>query len=147
MHVMPIANVSRSGIKFRMWLERLVTWLKKEGNDKDCPAFCDVDGYMLTTSSLEAIMHPIMESMQGMTKFAETIPVGLEVSEWFRMERSLRRGAENDALDNGTSKTTIELIVGKGETDILRENINRPNANASSGPTKNVSWVDVVKGK
>ena len=110
MHVMPIANTSKSGIKFRMWLERLVTWLKEEGNVSNCPAFCDEEGYMLTSANLEAIMHPILKSMQSMRLFEESIPVGLDVTQWFRMERSLRRGAENDAIDNGTSKTTIELI-------------------------------------
>ena len=110
MHVMPIANTSKSGIKFRMWLERLVSWLKEEGNTSNCPAFCDEEGYMLTSASLEAVMHPILEEMQGMRRFEESIPVGLDVRQWFRMERSLRRGAENDAIDNGTGNTTIELI-------------------------------------
>ena len=110
MHVMPIANVSKSGIRFRMWLERLVVWLRKEGNTTDCPAFCDEEGYMLTAPSLEAIMHPFLEEMQSKSVHAEQIPVGLDVREWIRMARSLRRGAENDAIENDTSKTTIELI-------------------------------------
>ena len=46
-----------------------------------------------------------------------------------------------------TEQTLAQERVGKGEIDILRENINRPNANASDSPTKNVSWADVVKGK
>ena len=65
---------------------------------------------MLTSASLEAVMHPILKEMQGLAKFEESIPVGLDVTQWFRMERSLRRGAESDAIDRGTSKTTIELI-------------------------------------
>ena len=46
-----------------------------------------------------------------------------------------------------TEQTLAQERVGKGEIVILRENSNRPNANASDGPTKNVSWVDIVKGK
>jgi hypothetical protein len=110
MHVLPIANVSKSGLKHRMWLERLVAWLKEEGNTRDCPAFCDEEGYMLTSAELEAVMHPILADMQARPEFAESMPVGLDVRQWFRMQRSLRRGAENDALDNGTSEPTIELI-------------------------------------
>ena len=41
--------------------------------------------------------------------------------------------------------------VGKGEKDILRENINRPNDGTSDGTSdgrkKKVTWVDVVNGK
>jgi len=110
MHVMPIANNSKSGIKFRMWLERLVKWLKEEGNTGNCLALCDEEGYMLTSVSLEAVMRPILKDMQGLHKFEESTPVGLDVTQWFWMERSLRLGAENNDIDNGTSNTTIELI-------------------------------------
>jgi len=65
---------------------------------------------MLTSASLEAIMHLILKEMQGMRKSEESIPVGLDVTKLFCMEKSLRRGAESDALDNGRSKTTIQLI-------------------------------------
>ena len=65
---------------------------------------------MLTALSLEAILQPILEDMQLQSKHAEQIPAGLDVREWIKMARSLRRGVENDALENDTSKTTIELI-------------------------------------
>ncbi len=110
MHVMPIANASKSGIQYRMWLERLVVWLKEEGNTTDCPAFCDSEGYMLTATSLESVLHPILEDMQSKGKHTEQVPAGLDVKVWIRLARSLRRGAENDALENDTSKTTIELV-------------------------------------
>ena len=43
------------------------------------------------------------------------------------------------------------MTVGKGENDILRENIIRPNDGTSDGTSdgrkKKVTWVDVVNGK
>ena len=66
----------------------------------------------------------------------------------FRKFRDVVLGYKHIAsLYDMTEQTLAQERVGKGEIDILRENINRPNANASVSPTKNVSWVDVVKGK
>ena len=38
MHVFPLASVTRSGIRIRLWLERLVRLLRVEGKT-DCPPF------------------------------------------------------------------------------------------------------------
>jgi hypothetical protein len=66
----------------------------------------------------------------------------------FRKFRDVVLGYKHiTSLYDMTEQTLAQERVGKGEIDILRENINRPNANASVSPTKNVSWVDVVKGK
>ena len=40
MHVFPLANVTRSGIRIHIWLERLVKLLRDEGKSS-CPAFYD----------------------------------------------------------------------------------------------------------
>ena len=66
----------------------------------------------------------------------------------FRKFRDVVLGYKHiTSLYDMTEQTLAQERVGKGEIDILRENINRPNANASDSPTKNVSWADVVKGK
>ena len=51
MHLFPLVNVTSSGIRIRMWLERLVSLLKEEGNN-NFPAFCDVEGYMLSAAAI-----------------------------------------------------------------------------------------------
>ena len=43
MHVVSLANVTKSGIRIRAWLERVVSILKEEGLT-ECPAFCDTEG-------------------------------------------------------------------------------------------------------
>ena len=56
MHITPLENVTSSGIRIGMWLERLVDLLEKEGNT-NCPAFCDMEGYMLSAAAIESMFH------------------------------------------------------------------------------------------
>lgn len=55
------------------------------------------------------------------------------------------------SLYNESEQTLAQERVGKGENDILRENIIRPNDGTSDGTSdgrkKKVTWVDVVNGK
>ena len=54
MHVVALANVTRSGIRIRWWLEKVAALLREEGLSR-CPAFCDQEGYMLSSSDIETI--------------------------------------------------------------------------------------------
>ena len=47
LHVFSIANTTRSGIRVCVWLERVVHILRRE-DKRECPAFCDNGGYILT---------------------------------------------------------------------------------------------------
>lgn len=109
MHVLPIANKSKSGIPFRLWLERLAHLLDQE-DKKDCPAICDEEGYQLTAQSIEEVFHPILERMQSIPKYAEELPVGMDVRKWWRADRSMRRGAEIEALNAGVHPKVINFI-------------------------------------
>ena len=109
MHVFPLANVTSSGIAIRLWVERLVKLLKEE-RKVECPAFCDNEGYQLYASVLEEVYHPILTQMQSDPNHRDVIPRGLDVTKWYMLSRSLRRGAENQALDNDIDDTTIELV-------------------------------------
>jgi hypothetical protein len=109
MHVFPLANVTRSGIRIRLWLERLARVLRVEGKT-NCPAFCDEDGYQLSTGDLEAVMHPVIRKLQADPSQPDVVPAGLNVEEEFRMARSLRRGSESEALDQGLPASTIRMV-------------------------------------
>ena len=63
MHFLPLANVTSLGIRIRIWLERLVALLKKEGNN-NCPALCDMEGNMLSATATNIVYHPILENIQ-----------------------------------------------------------------------------------
>ena len=109
MHVFSIANCTASGIRVRIWLERIVTILVKE-KKKGCPAFCDVEGYILTSGHIERVMHPILASLQGGPGLDQYLPRGIDIETFYRCERSFRRGAETTALVNKVNKTTIEFV-------------------------------------
>ena len=52
MHVFSIANLTASGVRVRTWLERVVKILEHE-KKRGCPAFCDDEGYILTSNQVE----------------------------------------------------------------------------------------------
>ena len=63
-----------------MWLERLLALLKEKGKTNS-PAFCDMEGYMLSTADIESAFHPIMAEIQihRDRNLVESIPRGLNV--------------------------------------------------------------------
>jgi hypothetical protein len=109
LHVFSIANQTASGVRVRVWLERVVQILKNE-NKKETPAFCDEDGFMLLSEDIEEILHPVLTKLQGSTGLEQSLPKGLEVESFYRCARSFRRGAENTALVHKVNKTTIEFV-------------------------------------
>ena len=76
----------------------------------NCPAFCDMESYLLSISDLEAIIHPILREMQDTPKYHDVIPRSLDVSVWYRLERSCRRGAENTALDRCIHPNVVNFV-------------------------------------
>lgn len=111
MHLLPIASKSASGIEFRYWIELAATVVKSERKTK-CPLFCDRDGYILSSSHIEDVLHPILEELQQEQDpdLKNLIPNGLNVREKFRCYRSFRRGASSQATDNNVKEQTITLV-------------------------------------
>ena len=109
MHVFSIANLTASGVRVRTWLERVVNILEHE-KKRGCPAFCDEEGYILTSNQVEKIIHPIISMLQGRPGLEQHLPMGIDVETFYRCERSFRRGAETTALVKKVNKTTIEFV-------------------------------------
>ena len=63
MNVLPLVNVTLSGIRIRVWLERLVAVLKEYGKT-NLLALCDMEGYMLYAASIESVFNSILEEIQ-----------------------------------------------------------------------------------
>ena len=63
MHLLPLVNVTLSGIRIRMWLDRLVALLKEERNT-NYPASCDIQGYMVAAADIKSVFHSILEEIQ-----------------------------------------------------------------------------------
>ena len=111
MHLFPLVNETKSGVRIRVWLERLAALLRAEGKSL-CPAFCDDEGYQLSSSHIERVFHPILEELQGREGplLSGLIPAGIKVRDHYRCSRSFRRGAESEALDNGVDPLVINFV-------------------------------------
>ena len=89
MHVFSLENTTRTGIRVRVWLERVVRILRTEG-ENECPAFCDEDGFILTHQQVEKVLHPIIELLQGSAGLEQALPEGVDVEMFYRYDRSFR---------------------------------------------------------
>ena len=109
MHLISLANVSRLGIRYRVWLERVVRILKEEGKQEG-PAFCDEEGYMLSSGAIETVFQPFLSEMQEEERFRQWLPQGLDVEDNYKCSRSSRRGSEVSALNQDLKETTINFV-------------------------------------
>ena len=109
MHVFSLANTTRTGIRVRVWLERVVRILLSEGK-RECPAFCDEEGYILTHHHVEEVIHPIIELLQGSAELGQALPKGVDVETFYRCDRSFRRGSATTALVHKVKRETIEFV-------------------------------------
>ena len=110
MHVFSLANITNSGIRVRIWLERVARILNEEGK-RECPAFCDEDGYSLSHDHVEEIIHPIIRSLQGSPHLGQAaLPEGVDVEAFYRCDRSFRRGSATTALVQKVKRESIEFV-------------------------------------
>ena len=110
MHVFSLSDITNSGIRVRVWLERVVGILVKEGK-RECPAFCDEEGYTLTHDHVEEIIHPIIRSLQGSTHLGQgALPEGVDVESFYRCDRSFRRGSATTAVVQKVKRESIEFV-------------------------------------
>ena len=108
-YVAVLANESKSGLKFRLWMERLVWLLVKEGKEKRAgPAFCKEDGTMLRSYELDWEFHKALKVVQ--LERPDLIPEETDVVSMYGTYRSLRRGSLTRATEEGIKGTDLEMI-------------------------------------
>ena len=83
-HLIPLANVTSSGIRIRMCLERLATLIKEYGKTNH-PAFFDMEGYMLYETAIKIVFHMILEEIHihRDINLADSMPRYLNVQEHY----------------------------------------------------------------
>ena len=62
MHIFSLVNIKSSGIRIRMWLEKLLALLNEE-RKTNCQSLCDKEDYMLSVASIERVFHPFLEKI------------------------------------------------------------------------------------
>ncbi len=99
-HMLNVANVKRSGLNTRWWVEKLVEVCKAEGRKKG-PAFAGSDGRLETSLDYDATFREVAREVQDSTDF---IPAELDVDTWLCLNRTPRKTAETRATQAGIPK-------------------------------------------
>ena len=109
--MLPLAATSKSGIKTRVIVDRLVEVLKKEGKTTGelAPAICHTTGLSISRTELNNEFISELEKIQE--SHPQLIAKAVDVAGTYNIYRSLRRGA--------TSRATA---VGLGQPEIERNN-------------------------
>jgi hypothetical protein len=105
-----LADTTRSGLKIRRWVDRLIHLLEREGRnrgDRLCPAFCDIRGEVLSYHYMNTMFHDELRKVQE--AHPEWILPEVDVAETYNLYRSLRRGATTRATALNYSETVINL--------------------------------------
>jgi len=108
-YMMHMVNKSKSGLQFRLWMERLAYVLRRESKDNTPgPAFCHVDGSMITSREMNLAFLKYMEQI----KFEnEALFEGVvEIERNYGVSRSFRRGANTRAKEEGVSEELRKFI-------------------------------------
>lgn len=109
--VMVMVNRSKSGLRFRVWMELLAMVLKREGKEKVAgPAFCKENGDMISQAEFNQELNKYCELAQKKDKELFLSLVGPTGKRSYSVSRSLRRGSNSRATEEGVSKDVRELI-------------------------------------
>ena len=107
LHLMLAVNVTKSGFKVRMWVERMVRTLMNEGK-RDGPAICDKEGYLLKASKMNSEFREQLAIVQA--RRPDLIKSTLDVFEIYNVRRSLRRGSTSIAMREKVPQSIIDLV-------------------------------------
>lgn len=107
-HLLFMPPVTASGLKCRVWMERLVEQRAIEGVFRGA-AFVGIDGQPLNSGTLET--YSILEILVGIQeRHPEIIDPSVDVLEEMGISRSLRRGATTHARNMGVSEQDIDAM-------------------------------------
>ena len=101
-HMMVMVNEGKSGLKFRLWLERLVFVLTREGKQNLAgPAFCHEDGSMIMSHEMNDGFVALIQKLSF--DKPHLFGAGIDLDRHYGISRSLRRGANSRAQEEGVS--------------------------------------------
>lgn len=106
-HLVPIADVTASGIPTRVWVSRLLrTRVSDEGCDEG-PLFADKDGNKAPLKLYNGDFRDLLEKAKE--RNPKIFPAGVAIED-YSLRRSLRRGSTTEAQNKKVPEATIDLI-------------------------------------
>ena len=110
-HVMVMVNKAKSGLEFRLWVERLALVLKSEGRDVEVgPAFCDEKGEMISSAVFNEHLNELCVRANDDRPDLFPTLIGPTGKRCYGVSRSFRRGANSRATEEGVKKEERDLI-------------------------------------
>jgi hypothetical protein len=106
-HLAPLAAETKSGLKVQRWVERLIEVQEKVGRIQG-PAFCDRAGEVALAYTYDMGFVERLMVVQG--AHPDLIPADVEISEWFGLSRSFRRGSTSVSRTQDVDDKQVELI-------------------------------------
>ena len=104
-HLIPIAGVNVTGINNRYWMEKFISIKQEEGETKGW-AFKNSVGEKIKQADFSEDFFELLEGIQETTTLLEDT---VEIREVYGLSRSLRRGSNTHAHNQGVSEPRIEL--------------------------------------
>jgi hypothetical protein len=104
-HIMPLVQVTATGLQPGLWMQRMITWYR-EGGVVDGWVFRDVKNGAAKASEYEWDILCELERIQR--DKPEVISKNVNVMEEFGVSRSFRRGSDTHAINQGLSTLVIE---------------------------------------
>jgi hypothetical protein len=105
-HLLPIVNVTHSGLEPRKWIERAVHSCEKMGYTRG-PLFKDLEGGgKLKASAFEPQFFKRLQAVQDSRP--DLIGGGVNIEEQYGVSRSFRRGATSRAADMGLPPSVVD---------------------------------------
>ena len=106
--IMVLANITKSGLMIRKWVDLLTGLLRAEGKGRDVrPALCNKNGYMMERWVINGELRLALEKVQS--EYDNLIPKSINVDKCYNIYHSFRRGATTRAKEQGVDETTIEM--------------------------------------
>jgi hypothetical protein len=106
-HLAPLASVTNSGLRVKLWVERLLEVRMREGRFQG-PAFCDRQGHIMESHVYQDAYAERLQVIQSSS--TGIIPEDLDVLEEFGISRSFRRGSTSTARTRGVDDKLVDLI-------------------------------------
>jgi hypothetical protein len=110
-HLIPVVRITGSGISLEMWLKWLLMIKAKEGHT-DGPAISDGNGRVLTSRSLDDLLHEVLEDLFESQKnlFSPDVTSLEKLREKYHIFRSLKCAANTRAVDMNVSKSDKDVV-------------------------------------
>ena len=110
-HLLPTASVTRSGLKVRRWLQRVLAANQLSGRITG-PGFADDEGVVLRSRDMNVVLHELLGEIfvEHPGLFQADIGSVSDIEEKYSVYRSFRRGSDSLAIAMKVASEDIKVV-------------------------------------